>query len=194
MRNFRPRELWAGANAAALERTASQLGIKVREPRAGDSIPFGGARIDVMAPSRDYLPGPKPENNDSLVLHIRYGEHAFLLTGDIDGSVEQELLADTRFGRVDVLKVAHHGGRHSTTAPFVERARPAFAVVSDGLGNLFGHPHPDVVRRLADAHAGLYRTDQDGLVTIRSDGHRIHVDTYVTRASSFPLLPGFGPD
>jgi competence protein ComEC len=194
MRNFRPRELWAGANAATLERTATGLGIRVREPRAGESIPFGAASIDIMAPSRDYVPGPKPENNDSLVMRIRYREHAFLLTGDIDNKVEAEILSDGRFGRIDVLKVAHHGGRHSTGPEFVETARPKFAVVSAGFGNLFGHPHPDVVRRLAEIHAGLYRTDQDGLVTIRSDGHRIQVETYITRASSFPFLPGFGPD
>jgi competence protein ComEC len=194
MRNFRPREFWAGANAAALERTASQLGVSVREPRAGESIPFGGAWIDVLAPSRDYIPGPKPENNDSLVLRIRYGEHAFLLTGDVDSKVEEEMIADGGFRPIDVLKVAHHGGRHSTSAPFVETARPRFAVVSAGFGNMFNHPHPDVVRRLGEAHAGLYRTDHDGLITIRSDGHRIHVETYVTRAGSFPFLPGFGPD
>jgi len=95
---------------------------------------------------------------------------------------------------VTVLKVAHHGGRKATTAPFLELARPAFAVVSDGLGNMFRHPHPDVVERLAGAHAGLYRTDQDGLVTIRSDGHRISVETFLTRADRAPFLPGFGPD
>jgi competence protein ComEC len=194
MRNFRPHEFWAGANAGALERTATGLGIKVREPRAGESIPFGGTRIDVLAPSRDYIPGPKPENNDSLVLRIRYGEHVFLLTGDVDHKVEEQMLADARFGPIDVLKVAHHGGRHSTSPAFIETACPKFAVVSAGLGNLFGHPHPDVVRRLADVHAGLYRTDRDGLVKIRSDGHRIRVETYVTRANSFLFLPGFGPD
>jgi competence protein ComEC len=147
-----------------------------------------------MAPSRDYVPGPKPENNDSLVMRIRYREHAFLLTGDIDNKVEDEILWDGRFGRIDVLKVAHHGGRHSTSPEFVETARPKFAVVSAGFGNMFGHPHPDVVRRLATIHTGFFRTDQDGLVTIRSDGHRIQVETYVTRASSLPFLPGFGPD
>jgi competence protein ComEC len=194
MRNFRPREFWAGANAATLERTAAGLGIRVREPRAGESIPFGGAWIDVMAPSRDYVPGPKPENNDSLVMRIRYGEHAFLLTGDIDNKVEDEILSDGRFGRIDVLKVAHHGGRHSTSPEFVDTARPKFAVVSAGFGNMFGHPHPDVVRRLATIHTGFYRTDEDGLVTIRSDGHRIQVETYVTRPSPFPSFPGFGPD
>lgn len=190
MRNFRPRELWAGANAAGVERTASDLGIRIREPRAGDSVPFGGARIDILSPARDYNPRPNPENNDSLVLRIRYGEHSFLLTGDIDGSVEGQMLADPQFGRIDVLKVAHHGGRKSTTAPFLETARPAFAVVSDGLGNMFGHPSPDVVERLAAAHAGLYRTDRDGLVTIRSDGHRISVETYAGSARNAMSLGG----
>jgi competence protein ComEC len=194
MRNFHPREFWAGANNAALEHTAAELGVRVREPRAGDSMAFGATTIDVLAPSRDYIPGPKPENDDSLVLRIRYGEHALLLTGDVSARVESDMIADARFGRIDVLKVAHHGGRHSSSVPFLAAARPAFAVVSAGFGNMFGHPHLDVLRRLDDIHAGLYRTDRDGLVTIRSDGHRIQVDTYVTRSSSFPFLPGFGPD
>ena len=143
MRNFRPREFWAGANAARLEQTARELGIRIREPHTGDSFAFGGTKIDVLSPAADYVPPDKPANNDSLVMRIRFGQTAFLLTGDIDGAVESQIAPE--LGHIDVLKIAHHGGRKSTTAPLLETARPEFAVVSAGFGNMFGHPHPDVV-------------------------------------------------
>jgi len=192
MRNFRPREFWAGANAARLEQTARELGIRTRDRHAGESFAFGGTKIDVLSPSTDYVPPDKPANNDSLVMRIRFGATTFLLTGDIDGAVESQIAPE--LGHIDVLKIAHHGGRKSTTAPLLETARPEFAVVSAGFGNMFGHPHPDVVSRIAEAHAELFRTDRDGLVTIVSDGRRIHAETFLTRASRGLFLPGFGPD
>lgn len=195
MRNFRPAEVWCGANGDIVKHAAADLGIRVREPKAGESMRFGGAVVDVLAPLADYVPGEKPENDDSLVLRIRYGRHAFLLTGDIDGAVEAEILSRADFGHIDVLKVAHHGGRKSTTVPFLELARPEFAVVSAGYGNMFGHPSSDVLGRLAETHTGVYRTDRDGLVTFRSDGRRITVETWAaTRATRGLFLPGFGPD
>jgi competence protein ComEC len=73
--------------------------------------------------------------------------------------------------------VGHHGSRTSSTAGFLDAAAPAFAVISVGVDNSYGHPNGDVLERLAERHVGVYRTDQDGLVTIHTDGKRLWVET-----------------
>jgi competence protein ComEC len=78
----------------------------------------------------------------------------------------------------DVLKVAHHGSRTSSTEEFLGAVRPAFALISAGFENSYGHPHPTVVERLREHHAAILRTDLDGMITIRTDGRRIKVETY----------------
>jgi len=68
--------------------------------------------------------------------------------------------------------VAHHGSRTSSTEEFLNAVQPAFAVISAGFENSYGHPHPTVVQRLREHHAVILRTDLDGLITIRPDGRR----------------------
>ena len=178
LENFRPAELWTGAFGespawAIVREQAKRLGVRVVSPRAGRSLDLGGARIDVLAPLADYEPGKRPRNDDSLVLRLRFGAHAFLLTGDIERGVETQM----RPGRIDVLKVAHHGSRTSTTPGFLELARPAFAIISDGFENPYRFPHQDVLDRLAAHSTMVLRTDLDGLVSVRSDGRRLRVET-----------------
>jgi competence protein ComEC len=78
----------------------------------------------------------------------------------------------------DVLKVAHHGSRTSSTEEFLDALHPWFAVISVGFENSYGHPHPAIVDRLAGRHATILRTDRDGLITIRTDGRRLRVETF----------------
>ena len=118
----------------------------------------------------------KSPNNESLAFRIGYGAHHFLLTGDMERPMEARLLAGGRDLQADVLKVGHHGSHTSSTAAFLASVSPSIAVISDGFENSFGHPHPDVLARLADRHSAILRTDRDGLVTIRSDGRRISMD------------------
>jgi len=78
----------------------------------------------------------------------------------------------------DVLKVAHHGSRTSSTEEFLQLVHPAFALISAGAENSYGHPHPAVVERLELGHAEVMRTDRNGMITIRTDGRRIFVDKF----------------
>jgi competence protein ComEC len=179
---FRPRELWTGAtpDSPAWERVreaARRWGVKISPLQAPRRFPFGGASIEVLAPPDDYLPGAAPRNNDSLVLSLRYGRHAFLLCGDIERQVEWRMLDGQPAPRADVLKVAHHGSRTSTTEEFLDAVHPAFAIVSVGNENSYGNPHPAVIERLERRGVRVLRTDELGLITIRSDGRRLSVDT-----------------
>jgi len=195
--NFRPRQLWTGANPdccawTAIRAQAERFGVKIVSMRAGKTFDYGGARIDVLAPFADYEPSSAPSNNDSLVLRITYGRHKFLLTGDLERQVERRLVEEQAIGRVDVLKVAHHGSKSSSSAEFLDAARPAIAIFSVGDGNLYGHPHPSVLDRFAGQHTAVFRTDVDGLVSIQSDGDKLNLSTYRWSDARTPASRAFG--
>jgi competence protein ComEC len=192
--NFRPRELWTGANPAPdITGEARRLGITVVEQHEGRPFDFSGARIEIMAPPSGYTP-PKPGNNDSLVLRLEYGSRSFLLTGDVERDVENQLLAYGHAVHADVLKVAHHGSRTSSIDAFLEAVSPSIALISAGYENSFGHPHPDVLSRLWARHAAILRTDLGGLITVQTDGTNLAFDIEQWHAhetlSKFPILEG----
>jgi competence protein ComEC len=184
LENFRPRELWVGANPlpSLLER-AARFHVRVIEMRAAQPFNFSGASIEVLSPPADYV-AIKSGNNDSLALRIGYGERGFLLTGDMERPMEARLLSDGRVPHTDVLKVGHHGSKTSTIQPFLNAVSPIVAIISAGYENSFGHPHKDVLGRLAAQHSAVLRTDLDGLVTIRTDGRRLWLDTMRWRGGS----------
>ena len=180
--DFRPRELWTGAEPesaawqAVLE-AAKRNGVKTVPFEAPRSFDFGGARFEALAPLPGYAPGRGPGNNDSLVLRVSYGRNSFLLAGDVERPIESWMLAENRINPTDALKVAHHGSRTSSTAPFLDAARPGFAVISAGFQNSYGVPNREVLDRLTERGVATWRTDMDGLVSISSDGVRLHVET-----------------
>jgi competence protein ComEC len=179
--NFHVRELWIGAMGDsplwdALRDKALRHGVRIVPMQSGRNFSYGGAQIEVLAPAPDYVATEIPRNNDSLMMRIAFGRNSFLLTGDAELQIENELTIDGRLPHADVLKVAHHGSKTSSTEEFLSQARPAFAIISVGPGNSYGHPSPDVLDRLAEHRATVFRTDQDGMVSIRSDGRHLHVD------------------
>jgi len=181
--DFRPRELWTGATSdnpawRALRDEAVRDGARIVSLEAPARFAFGGAEIEVLAPFADYIPSDTPKNNDSLVLRVRYGNRSFLLCGDAERPIERRMLEENEIARTDVLKVAHHGSRTSSTEDFLEAANPAFAVISVGLDNSYGHPNQDVVERLLAHHVGLFRTDRQGLVTVLTDGRKLSVESF----------------
>lgn len=123
---------------------------------------------DPMSPK----PSPQEKQNEySLVLLAHMLSHTFLFTGDIGGEQEENVaIASSQLGvmgTIDVLKVAHHGSKSSTSLAMLQRWKPRMAVVSAGRNNQYGHPHPTVVARLTRQRIRLYRTDQHGEVQFR---------------------------
>lgn len=118
-------------------------------------------------------------NDDSIVLRVRYGARCFLLTGDIERGAESSLVAAQDDLRCDVVKVAHHGSKTSSTAPFVAATKPAYAVVSVGLDSPFGHPDPAVVARWRAAGAEVLQTGRRGTISFSTDGLDLRVETFV---------------
>jgi competence protein ComEC len=78
---------------------------------------------------------------------------------------------------VDVLKVGHHGSRTSSTADLLDAVHPAFGLISVGYENSYGHPHPLTIAALQARRVTVYRTDEQGLVRVISDGHRIRIES-----------------
>jgi competence protein ComEC len=180
--DFHPAELWTGATPdspswRALCAKAAQSHTRIRPLAAPARFAFGGAEVEVLGPPADYRPSETPKNNDSLVLCLRFGRHAFLLPGDAEKQIEWDMLDRHALPRLDVLKVAHHGSKTSSTEEFLNAVSPAFAIVSAGFENSYGHPNPDVLTRLERHRAVVLRTDLDGLVTVRSDGRKLSVWT-----------------
>ena len=181
--DFRPREVWTGFTPdgpewRAVHDKAVAVGARIMPLRAPSRFAFGGAAIEVLAPSADYLPADEPTNNDSLVMRVTFGQRSFFLSGDVERGIEQEMLYTNELHSTDVLKVAHHGSRTSSTEEFLSAVQPAFALISAGFENSYGHPHPTVVARLREHHAAILRTDRDGMITIRTDGRKINVETF----------------
>lgn len=182
LKNFHPRELWIGAAGQSPEwrqirKTARELNIPIRQMRQDDPFPYGGTTLRVLAPLRDYEATDKAQNNDSLVLRVEYGRTSFLLTGDMEKKIEEQLYSQGLLRPTDVLKVGHHGSRTSTNTDLLDAVHPAFGVISVGYDNTYGHPHPLVLDALHRHHVTVYRTDEEGLVRISSDGHRIQIET-----------------
>lgn len=187
--NFRPDELWTGATAAsaawtAVEAKARLQKVSIIAMRSGRSFDFGGTHVEIVSPPPDYTPGESPTNNDSLGMRISYGQRSILLTGDMEKPMEMQALAAGEALRADILKVGHHGSNTSSIEPFLDAVSPTFALISDGFENSFRHPHAKVLERLATHHATILRTDLQGLTTIRTDGHKVSVETFLPRGAS----------
>ena len=138
---------------------------------------------DVLWPA-DVSEVDRAANDNSLVMRIRTATESFLLPGDIEKKVENELVAEHAPLAANFLKVPHHGSKTSSTDAFVGAVAPRVAVVSVGEGNQFGHPVDSVVERYARAGVRFLRTDRDGAVTALTDGQRLGSAYLCGRASA----------
>ena len=158
---------------SVIEDAARQGGTRIEEPVDGQALGWHPAvSVQVNIAARSAASG---DNNQSMVLRVRYGESDFLLTGDIERAAERALVDAGGGMEADVLKVAHHGAGTSSSPEFLAAVKPQVAVISAGLGNAFNHPRDEVLRRLRGVGAHVYRTDLAGDVVVRTDGHEITV-------------------
>jgi competence protein ComEC len=180
LRNFSPTELWVGKNPPvaqynALLDEARQLGVAARALRAGDQLTLGKTQVNILAPFASYTPGNEPSNNDSLVMHVKYGATSVLLEGDAEAPIEKAMLAEPGLEST-LLKVGHHGSASSTRPEFLAKVAPQWAVISCGLGNRYGHPRPEVLAELEAAHVRTYSTDIQGAACFDLDGKSVTAD------------------
>jgi competence protein ComEC len=149
---------------------ADQMRLQVIAARRGGSLELGPAvQTRIINPPEPLL---DKDNDNSVVLPIAFGQVSILLTGDAEHAAEQAMLQSGQPVRAQILKVSHHGSRAGSSAEFLQAVQPRIALISAGRDNRFGHPHPEVLQRLAAVGAEVYRTDQQGTITVTIDGSR----------------------
>jgi len=191
VKNFSVQEVWTNGEKIRsepfeeFERTIATKGIrKLVLGRGGGQRTINGVEIEVLhppapprhSPSKSYS---KELNNHSLVLRLTYKDITLLLTGDISREVERDLIHTVPCLKSTILKVPHHGSATSSSSAFLKEVQPEIALLSLGYENIFHLPHPDILKRYHDQGCQLYRTDQDGAITIETDGSFITIKTFL---------------
>ena len=151
--------------------------IKTEIVAGGDAFTFGDVLVEVLAPP-PAEPGAVSDNDSSVVIKLSFGGRSFLLTGDIEQRSERELVARSNL-KADVVKVAHHGSRTSSTPEFVGSTAASIAVISVGRHSQFSHPHAEVVERWRHAGADVITTGERGTVTVTTNGTDLTASRYL---------------
>lgn len=141
--------------------------IPVTIGHAGDLIEVDDAlRIEILNSATN----KKGNNPSSLALKITYDEVDFLFMADVEKAQEKSMMKETDIS-ADIIKIAHHGSKTSSSAPFLKEVQPSTAILTYGKSNTFGHPAPRVIDELQDLTSTIYSTAVFGNIVIESDGN-----------------------
>lgn len=138
-------------------------------PKVGQTYTLGDAEFTIIAPTREY----EDSNEASICILLKYGQSKFLFTGDAESQSETDMIAGNIDIECDVYKVGHHGSKSSSGVAFLNETSPAYAVISCGADNDYGHPHTSTLNNLKDRGIKLFRTDKQGTVIAVTDGKEI---------------------
>jgi len=150
-------------------------GAEVHTARLHDVIKAGDLELYVHHPAN--LKGST--NNNSIVLHLAYGDIDFLFTGDAEQEAEGHMMAlsSVRLPEVEILKVGHHGSRTASSADFLGITSPEIAIYMAKVDNRYGHPHAETITALNQIGAKIYGTDVNGTIITTTDGRTYSVAT-----------------
>jgi competence protein ComEC len=178
--HFSPREFWSNGEVTQsekfmrLQRALTKSGVRARVLcREMPPMTLGKVRIQILHPPCQGT--ALDANNASLVLRLSYGSVDILFTGDIEAEGESVLLSVQPELTSEIVKVPHHGSRTSSSLGFVQSTAPLVAVASLGFQNRFHFPAPEVVRRYEQRGGTFLRTDEQGAITLVSDGRGYQV-------------------
>jgi competence protein ComEC len=148
--------------------------LKITKAIPGDEYTLGEAEFTIVAPNSikyDEL------NNYSVGIHLQFGDSSFLFIGDAEELSEEEILEAGHDISADVFKLSHHGSSTSNSSKFLDQVNPAYAVITVGEGNSYGHPHSITMQAMQERNIKVYRTDKQGTIVFTSDGSNISVNT-----------------
>lgn len=201
LKRFRVHRVWVNGSTkdTAVYRTwAERLadeGAIVTAVTTGYSFSIDdGTHLQVLHPDQPATEATSP-NNEAVVITLSYGQEDVLLTADIEA--EPESIMVKRFAaspetlQTEILKVAHHGSKTSSTEEFLEAVKPELAVISVGIDNRYGHPGQEVLDRLRQFDIPYYRTDCDGTVRVRLTATAYSIKTSANRCA--PRTNGESP-
>lgn len=144
---------------------AKQKKVNLIYVKAGDVITLNGVKIKILHP-QEKLIAENSINNNSIVFKLEYKSFSILFTGDIENIAEEVILSKNINLKADILKVAHHGSKTSSSQRFIEAVFPKIALIGVGKNNMFGHPNREVIERLQSYGTKIYRTDECGEISI----------------------------
>ncbi len=137
--------------------------LSITTANIGDKFTLGNTNCEIM-----YVDNSEPEdtNDQSICIRLEFKNESFLFMGDASGKVEKA----RNWTQTNVLKVAHHGSKTSTSKEFLKQVKPQIAIISVGKDNSYKHPSEQVLERLESIKAKIYRTDELGTILLISDG------------------------
>lgn len=147
------------------------LNIPISVPVAGNSMKFGSATIEFLAPNGSRY---SSYNDNSIVMRVVNGKNSFLLTGDAEAVSEKEMLTKGYILNSDVLKVGHHSALTSSTKEFIDAVNPSISVITCDAAGASGFPRLTTIEKLTKSN--IYRTDISGNITFVSDGTNISTE------------------
>lgn len=182
--NFFVQTAWVGRapplnpSFARFAQTLEKRQIGLQKIARGNVLEIDNVKIEVLSPEFDADPDAPSDNDHSIVVRLIYGARSFLFTGDIETKGEKFLLQQPETLACDVVKVAHHGSKTSSTADFVKATKARFAVISVGRESPYGHPHQQVVERWQQAGAQVMTTGNNGTVSFTTNGTDLRSETF----------------
>ena len=141
-------------------------GMTASDYQVGDTFALGNASFTILGPQKEYT----DSNNASVALMVQNGNNRFLFTGDCEAEAEADMAASQADLHADVYLAGHHGSDTASSQVFMDAVSPAYAVISCGEGNSYGHPHAEVLNRFRSMGIQVFRTDEQGSVIAESDG------------------------
>lgn len=184
-KNFRVRAAFFGRmpendlDFRELEKVLNKRKVEIYKLKRGDFLSFENAGVEVLYPEADDSPEALSDNNHSIVLRIVFGTKKILLTGDIEKETEKFLVQNPQILQADIVKVAHHGSKTSSTQSFIDAAKANYAVISVGQQSPFGHPHREVLERWKTSGAKILTTGERGTITISTDGKELRIERFM---------------
>jgi len=135
-------------------------------------------KIEILTPAPQLTRNVQDRNYHSLCFVLEIAGLNLMFTGDLNNVSEQNLLSEYQFAKIDILKVAHHGSKYSTSDRFLRAVDPELAIISVGI-NYYGHPSPELLERLTQHNIKIKRTDLNGAIMLKLINNQWHIATYV---------------
>ena len=189
VKTFDVEEVWLSGNTSTSETfqnllaAIDSMGVGYHEPRMGEKYDLGSLKVEVLYPKK--ITGES--SAESISLKLTYKDVRFVFTGDAEQENELEMVNSGADLTAEILHLGHHGSKTSTHPTFLNKVNPEVAIYSAGEDNPYGHPDPDVIKRVKDSGAKLYGTDVNGTIVVKTDGKGYDIET--TNDDTHSLTP-----
>jgi competence protein ComEC len=176
-------ELFHDKNLEKISYLGRKKKIPILEMDCLDNILDKEVSITSVYPNKETDTNVKIGNESSLVLYLKYKDFDGLFTGDIGKEVEPNVVSELKKeypkNNLDILKLAHHGSKNSSSKEFLMVTKPSYSIVSAGIDNMYGHPSKETINRVKLINSKIFSTIENGAITIETNGKNIKISTHL---------------